>query len=217
MKMKKYALALAGLAVLALCAATAGKVRDKQEKDRVIWKNYVKYRKFNGNPRNTVVFYGGFHGTGNDFIFRQVDPEHESDTQAVGGEEFFISEPVRFGTRYVLEYWCWTDSTENLEGMSISRNYTEQDSPLVIDVPYEPGFYYFGYYDGRPSIIKGELIEWDKHPSVEMKPELLRKALQYYRRTEWAPLIREELKQAEAEAKHHKAARRAAKNTGDIE
>ena len=212
--MRRQLIALTCLAALALCTAVAGRIRDRQEMDRVVWKNSVKYRNFNGNPRNTVIFYGGFHGTGNDFIFRQVDPEHESDTQALGGEECFISMPVRFGTRYVLEYWCWTDGTETNEGSTVARSYTEEDSPLVIDIPFEPGFYYFGYYDGRPSIVKGELTEWEGHPSVEMKPEVLRKALKCYRGTEWAPLLKEELRQAEAEAKRHKAERRAAKRNG---
>lgn len=211
MKMKKYTSALLCLAVLALCAATAGKLRDKQAKDRIIWKNHVKYRKFNGTPENTVIFYGGFHGGSNDLLFRQVDPEQESDMQAVIEEEFFISEPVRFGTRYVLEYWYWADPSDPFENSTaIARDYTEQTSPLIIDVPYEPGFYYFGYYDGRPSIVKGELTEWSGHPSVEMKPEAIRKALKCYAGTRWAPLLRAELKQAEAEAKQHKAERKAA-------
>ncbi|MBP5465823.1 MAG: hypothetical protein J6Y13_11710 [Treponema sp.] len=210
MKMRTYGIALLCLALLALCAATAGKLRDKQAKDRVIWKNHVKYRKFNGTPENTVIFYGGFHGGSNDLLFRQIDPEQEPDAQGVSEEEFFISEPVRFGTRYMLEYWYWTDTTDTFEGNAVARDYTEQNSPLIIDIPYEPGFYYFGYYDGRPSIIKGELTEWNGHPSVEMKPEAIRKALKYYGGSAWAPRLRAELKQAEAEAKKHKAERKAA-------
>ena len=134
----------------------------------------------------------------------------EPDAQGVSEEEFFISEPVRFGTRYMLEYWYWTDTTDTFEGNAVARDYTEQNSPLIIDIPYEPGFYYFGYYDGRPSIIKGELTEWNGHPSVEMKPEAIRKALKYYGGSAWAPRLWAELKQAEAEAKKHKAERKAA-------
>ncbi len=194
---------------LALCVAVAGKVRDRQAQSRVVWKNHIKYKNFNGTPENTVIFYGGFHGTSNDFLFRQVDPECAPDTQALGEKEYFVSKPVRLGTRYALEYWYWTDSTETTEGSSLDRSYDEKNSPLVIDIPFEPGFYYFGYYDGRASIVNGELTEWDSHPSIEMKPAALREVLRCYVGTEWAPLIREELKKAEAEAKQHKAERKA--------
>ena len=208
----KGRMAVLALAAALLCAvAAAGTIRDRMKDQRVVRKYHIKYKDFNGTPNNTVIFYGGFHGTGNDFIFNQVDPDHEPERQAVAGEEFFVSKPVRFGSRYILEYWYWTDAAENYEGFSTSRSYGEEDSPVVIDVPYEPGFYYFGYYDGRPSITSGSLVEWDLHPPVEMKPAALRKMLGCYRGTDWEPLIREELKAAEAEAKQYKAMRRAAK------
>lgn len=208
--MKKCIAACAALAVL-LLAAAAGSRRDRADELRFIRKNQIRYKNFNGTPRNTVIFYGGFHGTGNDFVFRQVDPEHEVEVQATSDEEFFISKPVRFGTRYVLEYWYWTDSDENYEGFSAARNYHENSSPLVIDIPYEPGFYYFGYYDGRPSITTGELVEWNKNSSIEMKPAALKKAISCYRGTEWEPLLREEYRKAKEEAKEYKAQRRAGK------
>ncbi len=207
--MKKFIMVFSALLTLVLCAAVAGKIRDRQAQKKVIWKNFIKYKDFNGTPENTVIFYGGFHGTGNDFLFRQVDPECDPDTQALGDEEYFVSKPVRLGTRYVLEYWYWTDGTETTEGSSLARDYDERTSPLVIDIPFEPGFYYFGYYDGRASIVNGELMEWDSHPSAEMKPAALREVLKRYAGTSWAPLIKEELKVAEAEAKQHKAERKA--------
>ncbi len=212
--MKRRIAALAALSAL-LLAATAGSIRDRQNEQRFIRKNQIKYKNFNGTPRNTVIFYGGFHGTENDLVFRQVDPEHDPEVQATAGDEFFISKPVRFGTRYVLEYWYWTDSEENYEGFSASRNFTEDNSPLVIDVPYEPGFYYFGYYDGRPSITTGQLVEWDKNTSIEMKPAALKQAISCYRGTEWAPLLREELKKAKAELKEYRANRRASQKAGE--
>ena len=209
--MKKQSVALLGVLALACCVAVAGRMQDRQEQRRAVWKNSIRYRNFEGTPLNTVIFYGGFHGTGNDFIFRQVDPECAPDTQALGDEEYFVSRPVRLGTRYVLEYWYWTDATEAYEGNSLARDYSEADSPLVIDIPFEPGFYYFGYYDGRASIVKGELTEWDSHPSEEMKPAALKEVLRRYAGTAWAPLIKQELRQAELEARQHKAERKAAK------
>ncbi len=46
-----------------------------------------------------------------------------------------------------------------------------------------------------------------------MKPAALKEVLKCYKGTPWAPLVKEELEKAEAEAKQHKAERKARRKT----
>ena len=203
-------LLLTGLAVFQTAVAGGRDERTKDSKNaNWLMKTYRnKYKEFMGLPENSVVFYGGFQGTENDFLFRQIDPYFEPDTQAVEGQLFFVSRPVKRSSRYMLEYWYWTDSAENYEGFSSSKTYTPETSPLVIDIPDEPGLYYFGYYSGMATVATGELKEWKVHSSEDMKVTALKQVLRCYKGTEWEDCVREELAKAQQEAKERKSAKR---------
>lgn len=214
--MKKRILVLAALLAF-LCAAAFAIVRNGSKEDRSqeakatnkMFKAYKnKYKIFMGIPTTSVIFYGGFRGNRNDYIFRQIDPYTEPDAQAVEGQEFFVSRPVKLDSCYMLEYWYWTNAEENMDGLYSSEFYTAENSPLVIDIPQEPGLYYFGYYDGQATAASGKLVEIKSTPSEDMKVAGLKEVLRCYRGTEWEDYIREELDKAKAEAKERKAARR---------
>ncbi len=212
---------MAALAVLLafLCAAASAIVRNGSKEDRSkesrsmgkLLKAYRnKYKVFMGIPTTSVVFYGGFRGARNDYLFRQIDPYTEPDAQAVEEQEFFVSRPVKLDSCYMLEYWYWTAAGEDMDvdGLYSSESYTPETSPLVIDIPREPGLYYFGYYDGQATAASGRLVEIKGKPSEDMKVAGLREVLRCYRGTEWEDYIREELDKAKAEAKERKSARR---------
>ena len=164
----------------------------------------VDYAHVPGSPEDSVIFYGGFYDGDNDFIFTQINSNFEPDSQGAYNEKYFVSAPVKPGTCYILEYWYW------INGQYFSLNdFMPQTSPIVVQVPQEPGLYYFGSYAGNVSLSGGEAKSWDKKPSDEMKPRALEKALSCYRGTAWEPLIRKELAQAQAEASQHKEDRRA--------
>ena len=164
----------------------------------------VNYAAAAGTPEDSVIFYGGFYDGDNDFIFTQINSNFEPDCQGVYNEKYFVSAPVKPGSCYMLEYWYW------INGQYFSLNdFMPQTSPVIVQVPEEPGLYYFGCYAGDVSLNEGEATAWDKKPSAEMKPRALEKALSCYRGTAWEPLIRKELAQAQAEASQHKEDRRA--------
>ena len=193
-------------------ADATGGLDDRTREEKAMNKTMKMYRNtyklFMGLPENSVIFYGGFQGTENDFLFSQIDPYFDPDTQAVEGQLFFVSRPVKRSSRYMLEYWRWTDSTEGYDGFSSAKSYTPKSSPLVIDIPDEPGLYYFGFYSGMATSATGELTEWKIHSSEEMKVPALKQVLRCYKGTEWEDYIREELEKAQQEAKERKARRR---------
>ena len=214
--MKKRIAALTVLLAF-LCAAAFAIVRNGSREDRSkeakamsrLLKSYRnKYKIFMGIPTTSVIFYGGFRGASNDYLFRQIDPYTEPDTQAVEVQEFFVSRPVKLDSCYMLEYWYWTATGEDMDGLYSSESYTSETSPLVIDIPREPGLYYFGYYDGQATAASGRLVEIKGKPSEDMKVAGLKEVLRCYKGTEWEDYIREELEKAKAEAKERKSAKR---------
>ncbi len=217
--MKKRIAALTVLLAF-LCAAAFAIVRngskeDRSKESRAMGKQLKacrnKYKVFMGIPTTSVIFYGGFRGASNDFLFRQIDPYTEPDAQAVEEQEFFVSRPVKLDSCYMLEYWYWTATGEDMDGLYSAESYTPETSPLVINIPQEPGLYYFGYYDGLATAASGRLIEIKSKPSEDMKVAGLKEVLRCYRGTEWEDYIREELDKAKAEAKERKSARRSGK------
>ncbi len=224
--MRKRIVAMAGIALL-LCTGAVARSREEKKKakeeaketKKELKENLNSFKDIKGTPEDSVIFYGGFEGMGNDFIFTQVNSDYEPDIQSMKGELYFVSEPVKPGSRYVLEYWCWhyhvtyttfigTKPQYHTVDYSQNRSYTAQTSPLVIEVPTEPGLYYFGYYAGESSIERGELVQMAYNPSVEAKDNALRKILRYYKGTAWEPLIKQELAEAEVAAKQAKADRK---------
>lgn len=203
--MKKIISIIAVLTVLCSVAFAEipGKAGGGKKEDREIVTQYMNdYTNIIGTPEDSVLFYGGFCG-GNDFIFTQINPDFEPDVQGWGHTNFFTSKPVKPGSRYMLEYWSWF--WLNYTG---SAHFTVQTTPLIVDVPEKPGIYYFGFYDSMSTFVDGELIENPRFTSIKERAGCLRKILKLYAGTAWEPVIKEELKKAEAEAKQNKKDRK---------
>ena len=221
--MKKRIVAFAGLVLLLGTGAFARSREEKKkakeearEIKRELKEHRNSFKNIKGTPEDSVIFYGGFSGEGNDFIFTQTNSDFEPDIQAMKKEVFFISEPVKPGSRYMLEYLCWHHTQVYWVGnkcyssdVSESSSYTAQNSILVIDVPTEPGLYYFGYYAGQSSIRNGELTDIDYNYAVEVKDNALKKMRSYYKGTAWEPLIQKEFEEAEIAAAQNKVERKA--------
>ena len=152
----------------------------------------VNYAGITGTPYDSVVFYGGLTSWNNDLVFAEISPIQLYPDQAKMNTSFFVSEPVRPGSRYMLRYW----SSLMSKGIFLYRwqkVYTEETSPLIIEMPKEPGLYYFGYYDSVETMQKDTPVESIKNPSSFMQKAALKAALECYRGTVWEEYIQAEL------------------------
>ncbi len=215
--MKKHIAVLAGL-VLLFCSGAVARSREEKKKAKEETKEIVRelkehqnsFKDTKGTPEDSVIFYGGFEATANDYLFTQINSDFEPDSQSMRREYMFVSEPVQPGSRYMLEYWWyWTASTPSSSGSYASQYFTQQTSPLIIDIPEEPGLYYFGYYSGIATVVNGRLIECGYAPSAEMRDSALKAVLRRYRGTAWEPLIKKELAEAKVAVKEHMVERKA--------
>ena len=209
--MKKRIVALSVLMTLISLSAAAFGERayagnEPKERAKEVKALEVDYAHVSGSPEDSVIFYGGFQDGDNDFIFTQINSNFEPDSQGVYNQRYFVSAPVTPGSCYMLEYWFWFSTSNHSYSLN---DFMPQTSPIVVQVPEEPGLYYFGTYGGYGSLVLGHSQERESKPSDEMKPRALEKALSCYRGTAWEPLIRKELAQAQAEASQHKEDRRA--------
>ncbi len=152
----------------------------------------VDYKHITGTPADSVVFYGGFCEKSSNgwtprytYIFSEVSPLHLYADQALTRTHFFVSSPVRPGSTYMLRQWIgysgWTAA------------FTEADSLLTVQVPKEPGLYYFGAYEPYKSLTKDALTEEKRGYSAAQKREALEAALECYKGTVWEDCIRAEL------------------------
>ena len=214
--MKKHIAVLAGL-VLLFCSGAVARSREEKKKAKEESRQFKKdfnaslnkFSNIKGTPEDSVIFYGGFEATGNDYLFTQINSDFEPDSQSMKSAYMFVSEPVQPGSRYMLEYWYWTNSTPSFGGSYASQHFTQQTSPLIIDIPEEPGLYYFGYYSGIATVVNGRLIECGYAPSAEMRDSALKAVLRRYRGTAWEPLIKKELAEAKVAVKEHMVERKA--------
>ena len=117
------------------------------------------------------------------YIFSEVSPIQLYPDQALSGTEFFISSPVRPGSTYIMRYW----NTPR----DYAVTFTEEDSLLTVNVPKEPGLYFFGCYDAKKSLEKGTLKELGN--SARWNKRILVEALRRYKGTVWEEYIRAEL------------------------
>ncbi|MBR1913075.1 MAG: hypothetical protein IJ828_12070 [Treponema sp.] len=148
----------------------------------------IDYTKVTGSPDNSVIFYGGFgrdlKAKTNYYIFSEVSPIILHPDQASKETKFFVSEPVSPGSVYVLRTWrdynCY------------NFYFNEQNSPLTVKIPVEPGLYYFGFYDAFNSIEKQKPVKLDSN-SKALRREALEAVLECYKGTEWEDYIRKEL------------------------
>lgn len=200
--------------LIAMCSVfSKAKTNETRKISKELSQNKNDYSNITGTPEDSVIFYGGFAGV-NDYIFTQIDSNFEPDTQAMIRADGFVSKPVKPGSRYMLEYLDNTTTNATLvsgSGGVASVHFTDNGynaiynvptSILIIDVPKEPGLYYFGYYNGSFSIKMGELYTDDYsivYSSTIRKASSLNEVLKYYKGTEWEPLINEELKKATVE------------------
>ena len=220
--MKKRIVALAGIALLLCTGAVARsreekkKAKEEQKESRAFWKNFNDnlndYSDITGTPEDSVIFYGGFVPCMSQCMFTQINSDFEPDIQCIDGKEhslgaFFISKPVKPGSRYMLEVWHFYQAY----GYTGTQAYTPQNSPLIFDVPDEPGLYYVGTWGVPDTMMYNELIENKTWTCVTEKPKALKKMLTVYKGTSWIPLIQKELEVATAEAKQYKAERKGKK------
>ena len=152
----------------------------------------IDYKKIAGSPDDSVVFYGGFNSYRNDYIFAEIAPEQARSDQELDGVQFFVSEPVKPGSVYMLRYWDSWDG-KGFRYYSWQKTFSEDNSLIIINLPTEPGLYYFGCYDALKTDQSGQLTENPRHSSASMKRTALKEALECYKGTVWEDRIKAEL------------------------
>ncbi len=150
----------------------------------------LEYTKLSGTPDDSVVFYGGFCRNNKyayycyNYIFERKGAEQSELDQESKKTRFFVSEPVKPGSTYVLRYWKYL--------LGEAYKFDEDTSILAVDIPQEPGLYYFGFYDADNSIEKQQPVKLDSNSNA-LKKEALEAVLECYKGTEWEDYIRKEL------------------------
>lgn len=152
----------------------------------------IDYSNLSGSPADSVVFYGGFNTYWNDYIFAELAPGETQPDQELDGEHFFISEPVKPGSRYILRYWDSWDG-KGFKIYNWQKFFTEENSLITVEVPDKPGLYYIGCYDALKTEQNGQLTENSRHSSASMKRTALKAVLERYKGTVWEDYIRAEL------------------------
>lgn len=151
----------------------------------------LEYTKVAGSPDDSVIFYGGICRNDKDpydfyyYTFGEKGAEQSELDQTTKRTKFFVSEPVKPGSSYILRHWR--------DVKSPVYKFDEDTTILTVDIPQEPGLYYFGFYDGFTYITKGKLQLFKSSSSKKIKKEALEAVLECYKGTEWEDYIRKEL------------------------
>lgn len=176
-----------------------------------------EFKNAEGTPEDSVVFYGGFYSTDLKAItsFTQTNSEFSADKQTMNGP-FFISKPVKPGSKYILSHLSGTEKKTAYTGSmgnqksvisnSFKKDFSVKNTPMTIEVPEEPGIYYFGYYDGRFTAVNEKLTEVgglfkDMLKSDGMEETVLKHVIPLYKDTEWEEVLQKRYTEVQEENK----------------
>lgn len=165
--------------------------------------NLAPYRSTELTPENSVVIYGGIYDS-YEQVWTNDNPNLSSDKQK-GKEEIFVSLPVECGSKYYLAgVKGHPASYSSTFSYSINSEFDAGSSPLLVEVPKEPGLYFFGTYKFKVSGIfssKYSIISAFVRPSDLRKENIycLKEAKKYYKGTVWEAYIDQEIQRLKNE------------------
>jgi hypothetical protein len=148
-----------------------------------------------GTPENSVVFIGMIPQSFS-VVFTQIKPRGSHDVQEfkfgiTNASGIIVSKPVKPGSQYIISHMDGS-SSGGFSRTSWNIDYTEDNKTFLIDIPEEPGYYYFGSYLGLDvaldpaTVIKDEYyMGEDKEKILRPQKLLLEQAIKYYKGTEW--------------------------------
>lgn len=189
--MKKVSLLTAGIILFLLtsCASSKGLQNFDYQK-----------RAKTGTPDNSVIFIG-YYANNTAMSWSQCNSTYAPDYLTIDGP-FVISAPVEPGSKYRLAYVSGS-YTNGKTHEYWTEQYSMQNIDFDIEIPDEPGLYYFGYFSGQDSYNNRKPTPAEpgtfKGSATPEKRELycLKQALKLYKGTEWEAVIKarmEELK-----------------------
>lgn len=171
-----------------------------------------EFHDVSGTPEDSVIFYGAFNSMDSKatISFTQTNSDFAPDKQTMTGD-YFISKPVRPGSRYILQHLEGVENMTSYVGnggapgfkrrvtsYSYKEHFSQKDTPLTIEIPNKPGIYYFGYYRARATAEYKDLVEMypvligPKTPA-EWEADVLKNAITLYKDTEWEIKLQERL------------------------
>lgn len=160
--------------------------------------NKSEYQSVDGKPEDSVIFYGYIENVDTNSVvleFTQVNPDFDLERQSLRGK-IFVSKPVRPGTVYFLEGMSGQFESFDLFTGSKFTCYNKkfalerETTPIVIDVPEKPGFYFVGAYLNPIKLIDGSAKKYDNMLNEKM---CLKGALRLYKGTAWEKAIKARL------------------------